>query len=160
MQNNGKLFRSLMGRFVTGVTVIAASSKADVAAMTANAVSSVSVDPLILLCCIRNESSFLPVVLREGRFSVNVLSAGQDDISRHYGGRRLNVCPADWALSANAVPVLVGANASFVCHVDSHHRIGDHTVVYGAVDHMEALSQPSPALLYASGSYIYLPLAA
>src|SRR5690554_6305015 len=87
-------FRQLMGRFVTGITVIAVQSDDEpISAMTANAVSAVSLNPLLLLCCIRNESRMLHAVLARGRFSVNVLSAGQGDISRHYGGQRLEETP-------------------------------------------------------------------
>ncbi len=152
-------FRALMGRFVTGVTVIAAQTKDGVAAMTANAVTAVSLDPLLLLVCVRNESRLLPTLLEEGRFSVNVLAAGQGDISRHYGGCALERSPAQWSTGPAGVPVLAGANAAFVCRVDATHRAGDHTVIYGAVAGMEAAEPAAPALIYAGGKYADVALA-
>ena len=153
-------FRILMGRFVTGVTVIAARAGEDVAAMTANAVTAVSLDPLLLLVCIRNQSRLLPTLLERAVFSVNVLAAGQHDISRHYGGSPQRVSPAQWTLGDMAAPVLVGANASFSCRVDAAHRAGDHTVIYGAVVEMAAADPVAPALIYAAGKYSDVFLAA
>ncbi|NVN88300.1 MAG: flavin reductase [Rhodopseudomonas sp.] len=152
-------FRTLMGRFVTGVTVIAARTEDGVAAITANAVTAVSLDPLLLLVCVRNESRLLPIMLQKGAFSVNVLAAGQDDISRHYGGSPQDQSPAQWILNDMA-PVLVGANASFACRVDTAHRAGDHTVIYGAVVEMAAADPVAPALIYAAGKYGDVALAA
>jgi flavin reductase (DIM6/NTAB) family NADH-FMN oxidoreductase RutF len=153
-------FRSLMGRMVTGVTVIATQSSDSVFAMTANAVTSVSLEPLILLACIRNESRMLPVLLKERNFSVNILAADQDDVSRHYSGKFLDQCPASWQFTEQGTPLLEGANASFSCVIHSTQKIGDHTVVYGQVDSMCGGNLASPALVYASGRYANLPLAA
>lgn len=150
-----------MGRFVTGITVIAVQSDdGHVSAMTANAVTAVSLDPLLLLCCIRNESSMLPNMLERGCFSINVLSAGQDDISRYYGGQRHGESPALWLDTVNNAPVLSGANAAFMCRVDSSFQAGDHTVIFGAVEDMSAAEQPAPALIYAAGGYQDLALLA
>lgn len=160
MCTDQKRFRQLMGRFVTGVTVIATRSNDQILAMTANAVTAVSLDPLLLLCCVRNESGMLPVLLSEKQFSVNVLAAGQDNVSRYYGGQRNGVSPARWTLHQGSAPVLAGANASFVCDLHTAQQVGDHTVVYGAVRKMEAAAQAFPALVYAAGRYHDIALAA
>src|SRR5690625_3744819 len=128
-------FRQLMGRFVTGITVIALrQDNGEVAAMTANSVTSVSLDPMMLLFCIRNSSSLLAPLLARGSFSVNILSADQDDVSRHYGGQKQAVSPAVWLPDENDAPVLAGANATFICNVHSSHEVGDHTVIFGTVE--------------------------
>jgi len=160
MKTNQQQFRSLMGRMVTGVTVIATRSSDVVFAMTANAVTSVSLEPIILLVCIRNESRMLPALLKEKNFSVNILAAGQDDVSRYYSGKFSNQCPASWQYTELGIPILEGANASFGCLVDSTQKIGDHTVVYGKVELMCGSNLASSALVYASGRYTHLPLAA
>jgi flavin reductase (DIM6/NTAB) family NADH-FMN oxidoreductase RutF len=153
-------FRELMSRFVTGVTVIATQAEEEVVAMTANAVTAVSLDPLLLLVCIRNESGLLCKLLQHGMFSVNVLAAGQDHISRHYGGRRTGKSPAEWVCSPSGVPFLAGANATFICRVEASHVVGDHTVIYGAIGEMESAEPAAPALIYAGGRYADLCLAA
>ena len=70
-------FRSVMGHFATGVTVVTANTPDGPVGMTANAVSSLSLEPLLLLVAFDNESRTLPVVRETGRFGVNVLAAGQ-----------------------------------------------------------------------------------
>lgn len=160
MDTTQQQFRRLMGRFVTGITVIAfRSSQGEVAAMTANAVTAVSLDPIMLLCCIRNESRLLKDLVSTGRFSINVLNSGQGDISSHYGGRRQEESPATW-LNTTDVPILSGANASFICEVSSTCPAGDHTVIFGAVEEMSAVEVPAPALVFAAGRYQDLVLAA
>lgn len=152
-------FRRLMGRFVTGITVIALrTDDGEVAAMTANAVTAVSLDPMMLLCCIRNNSGLLAPLLARGSFSVNILSANQGDISRHYGGQKQDVSPAVWLPGEADVPVLSGANATFICNVHSHCKAGDHTVIFGTVQHMAAQETPAPALVFAAGQYRDLTL--
>lgn len=154
-------FRQLMGRFATGITVISVQTEdGTVDAMTANAVTAVSLEPMLLLCCIRNESRFLPQLLASGKFSVNILSASQSDISSHYGGKRQDISPAVWEVDAHGIPVLHGANASFLCKVHSTNEVGDHTVVFGEVINMNATEQPQPALIFAAGRYHDLALCA
>lgn len=152
-------FRQLMGRFVTGITVIALrTDDDDVAAMTANAITAVSLEPMMLLCCIRNNSGLLAPLLTRGLFSVNVLSADQGDVSRHYGGQKQAESPAVWLPGEAGVPVLAGANASFICSVHSTCKAGDHTVIFGTVTDMAAQEEPSPALVFAAGKYRDLTL--
>ena len=159
MATRQRRFRDLMGRFVTGVSVVAVETENGVAAITINALSAVSLDPLLLLCCIRNESRLLPTLLAAPTFSINVLAADQHDISRFYGGQAFGESPARWRRTEGA-PVLEGANASFVCRVAARHRLGDHTVIYGGVEDMAAEETAAPALLYAAGRYHALPLGA
>jgi flavin reductase (DIM6/NTAB) family NADH-FMN oxidoreductase RutF len=160
MTTEQQRFRSLMGRLVTGITVVAADTPAGVSAMTANAVTSVSLEPLIMLVCVRNESRMLPVLLAQRRFSINVLSAAQEQVSRHYGGRQLEACPASWGRDDDGIPVLEGANATFACDLDHTQQVGDHTVVYARVRSMAGGDAAAPALVYAAGRYADLPLAA
>lgn len=149
-----------MSRFVTGVTVIATDAGDTIAAMTANAVTAVSLEPVILLVCVRNESRMRNLILARQRFSVNILAADQGAVSRHYGGRPDSTCPARWTASEDGVPVLEGANASIVCEIDAYHRVGDHTVIYGLVTGMTAGEEAAPALVFAGGRYHDIALGA
>jgi flavin reductase (DIM6/NTAB) family NADH-FMN oxidoreductase RutF len=160
MSTRQQRFRTLMGRFATGVTVVAARQGDGVGAMTASAVTAVSLEPLMLLVCFRNESRLLPSLLQAGAFSVNVLSAAQAGVSRYYAGQANGECPARWRLELAEAPVLDGAIATFACRVASTQRAGDHTVVYGAVDDMIAADRAAAALVYAGGRYHDLALSA
>jgi flavin reductase (DIM6/NTAB) family NADH-FMN oxidoreductase RutF len=155
-------FRTLMSRFVTGVTVIAVASEdrpSGVAAMTANAVCPVSLSPLLLLFCVRNESSLLPHLKMTEAFSVNVLSSSQDAISRFYGGQPHHGTEGNWDLNASFAPMLDGANATFICRVTNFQELGDHHVVVGEVVDMHSIDPPAPALIYAAGKYLGVELA-
>ncbi|MCJ0766160.1 flavin reductase family protein [Variovorax terrae] len=150
-------FRSLMGRFVTGVSVIAVSHAAQpgqVVAMTANSLTSVSLDPLLLLFCVRNESRLLPHLQASRAFSVNVLASHQDSISRYYAGQPSQGSEGIWEFTTSAAPALVDANASFFCSTQAWHAHGDHQVVIGEVTDMVSSDPPAPALIYASGKYM------
>ncbi|WP_158215310.1 flavin reductase family protein [Candidimonas nitroreducens] len=155
-------FRSLMGRFITGVTVIAApnaESPIEVVAMTASSLTSVSLNPLLLLFCVRNESSFLPHLKRSRKFSVNILASHQDSISRYYGGSVSKGYQGEWVFNSGSVPMLADANASLICKIFHMQEFGDHHVVIGQVTEMAAAEPPAPALIYAAGQYMGVDLA-
>lgn len=155
-------FRALMGRFITGVTVIAvpnAESPADVVAMTASSLTSVSLSPLLLLFCVRNESSFLSHLRHSKKFSVNILASHQDSISRYYGGSASKGYQGEWIFNANSMPILVEANASLICKIFHLQEFGDHHVVIGEITEMSAAEPPAPALIYAAGQYMGVDLA-
>jgi len=159
--DNSRKFRSLMSRFVTGVTVIAvphADEQDQVVAMTASSVTSVSLNPLLLLFCVRNESRLLPHLRAAGTFSVNILASHQDDVSRFYGGQESMGAQGEWQMQACSAPTLAGANAAFVCRVEDLRAFGDHHVVIGEVTDMLSADPPSPALIYAAGKYMGVEL--
>ncbi|MDP9607665.1 UNVERIFIED_ORG: flavin reductase (DIM6/NTAB) family NADH-FMN oxidoreductase RutF [Variovorax paradoxus] len=159
---DARKFRSLMSRFVTGVTVVGVPHSQlpdEVVAMTASSVTSVSLSPLLLLFCVRNESRLLPHLQAAGTFSVNVLGSHQDDISRYYGGQTAQGSCGTWIRTAEFAPALAGANASFVCRTQHLQAFGDHHVVIGEVVDMVSADPPSPALIYASGKYMGVELA-
>lgn len=160
MNNEQYQFRKLMGRFVTGVSVIATHNEdQEVIAMTANAITAVSLDPMLLLVCVRNESRLLPYLLNNQGFSVNLLHASQDHISRHYGGQKNLQTENHWVNSEQNIPLLSEANASFICTKHSTYQAGDHTVIFGEVQEMHAKGDPEPALVFAAGQYHELALA-
>src|SRR5260370_13023880 len=74
-------FREVFGRFATGVAVITSARPAGLGGMTANALCSLSLDPLLTLVCFENAARTLPIVREARRFAVNVLSADQEDLA-------------------------------------------------------------------------------
>ena len=80
-------FRSVMGNFATGVTVVTAAGPAGPVGMTANAVASLSLDPLLLLVAFDNSARTLAVVRERRRFGVNVLTAGQQELARLFASK-------------------------------------------------------------------------
>jgi 3-hydroxy-9,10-secoandrosta-1,3,5(10)-triene-9,17-dione monooxygenase reductase component len=142
-----------MGHFATGVTVVTAAGPSGPVGMTANAVCSLSLDPLLLLVCFDNESRTLPVVRDRKRFGVNVLKSGQEDLARLFASK----APEDAKFSGVAhsvhdgIPVLDGALAWVGCRLERLVPGGDHTIGIGAVEAAEA-GGGSP-LLFFRGAY-------
>ena len=145
-------FRAVMGHFATGVTVVTVTSKDGPVGMTANAVCSLSLDPLLLLVCFDNEARTLPVVRETGRFGVNVLAAGQEDLARLFASKRPE--REKFAGVAHTVhdgiPVIEGVLAWVGCRLERLIPGGDHTIGIGAVEAAEA-GQGEPLLWFRGG---------
>ena len=146
-------FRSVMGHFATGVTVVTATTADGPVGMTANAVCSLSLDPLLLLVAFDNEARTLPAVRATGRFGVNVLAAGQEELARLFASKR----PESEKFAGvphtvhDGIPVIEDALAWVGCRLERLIPGGDHTIGIGAVEAAEAgLGEP---LLWFRGSY-------
>jgi len=145
-------FRSVMGRFATGVTVVTASSPEGPVGLTANAVCSLSLDPLLLLVCFDNEARTLPVVRKAGRFGVNVLRAEQEELARLFASKT----PESEKFAGiphtvhDGIPVIEGVLAWVGCRLERVIPGGDHTIGIGAVEAAEA-GQGEPLLWFRGG---------
>ena len=127
-------FRSVMGNFATGVTVITATGGSGPVGMTANAVASLSLDPLLLLVCFDNDARTLPVVRETGRFGVNVLALGQEDLARRFAGKdEGKFDDVEHTLHDDGVPVLAGTLAWVGCRLEQLVPGGDHVIGIGCV---------------------------
>jgi flavin reductase (DIM6/NTAB) family NADH-FMN oxidoreductase RutF len=145
-------YRRTIGLFATGVTVITAGVGEQIHGMTANSLTSVSLDPLLLLVCVDRRARMCAVIHEAGRFAVNILAAEQEPLSRHFAGRAVE--GLDIAFDdLNGVPVLSGALATLSCTVSEILEGGDHIIVMGAVEAFERRAEPPPPLLYYSGGY-------
>ena len=155
---DGSAFRRAMGSFPTGVTVVTvASDDGNMHGITVNSFSSVSLDPMLVLVCLNQTSRGLSLLARAGAFVVNVLSAGQQDVSRWFANRDR---PAGSTMfdgvpfepGVTGCPVLVDATASFECRLRQSHRAGDHLIVLGEVVALAHRPQLEP-LIFHAGSY-------
>jgi 3-hydroxy-9,10-secoandrosta-1,3,5(10)-triene-9,17-dione monooxygenase reductase component len=146
-------FRSVMGHFATGVTVVTVATDDGPVGMTANAVCSLSLEPLLLLVCFDNAARTLPAVRANGRFGVNVLGSGQEDLARLFASKRPE--REKFAGVAHTVhdgiPVIEGVLAWVGCRLERLIPGGDHTIGIGAVEAAEA-GRGEP-LLWLRGSY-------
>lgn len=150
-------FRAAMGRFVTGVTVVTVeTAEGDVHGMTANAFSSVSLrPPLVLVCVDHLAETYLH--LRERRdFGVSVLRAEDDGVSEYFAdpernpdsARRLGI---RYRKMKSGRPVLEDALANLDCRIVDEHEAGDHTIFVAEVREV-GLGEGEP-LLYFRGRY-------
>lgn len=144
-----ELFREVFGRFATGVAVITSAWPQGVGGMTANALCSLSLDPLLALVCFENAARTLPIVRASGRFGVNILTTEQEDVAEVFASK----LPEDEKLEAVAhrieaqVPILDGALAWAACQVRELIAGGDHTIALGQVTAM-GLGAGDPLLWY------------
>jgi flavin reductase len=151
-------FRQAMGSFPTGVTVVTvAGDDRSLHGMTVNSFSSVSLDPMLVMVCLDGTSRGLGLIERAGVFVVNVLSAGQQDVSRWFANRHRPVGSAmfdavRFETGETGCPVLVEATASFDCRVRQSHRAGDHLIVLGEVVALTHRPQLEP-LIFHAGTY-------
>lgn len=150
-------YRTVFGHFATGVAVVTASGPAGRGGMTANAVCSVSLDPLLALVCFEQSARTLPLVRDAGRFAVNVLRAGSEDVARAFAskvpeGEKLR--EVAHRLEAGT-PILDAALAWIVCDVRELIPTGDHEIAIGEVVAMDV--EDGDPLLWYRGAYRELP---
>lgn len=131
-------FRRVMGRFVTGVTVVATRRPADdhPCALTANAVASVSLDPPLVLACIEEESDTHDCLIESDIFSINILAEDQEQLARRFASDDVAERKFDgiaYHTETTGSPILDDALAWVDCRVAAAHPGGDHTIVVGEV---------------------------
>ncbi len=152
-----ELFREVFGRFATGVAVITGAGPTGSGGMTANALCSLSLDPLLALVCFANRARTLPIVREAGRFGVNLLAADQEDIAAVFASKLPEAEKLDSVAHhlQDGVPVIDGALAWAVCALQELIAGGDHTIAIGRVLQL-GLGGGAPLLWY-SGRYHVLP---
>ena len=151
-------FRRLMGFWATGVSVITAQGEQGPAGATANALSSLSLEPPLALVCFDLSSRTLAAVRESERFGINMLSAGQEDVSRLFATKKSQeekFAEIDHHL-VQGVPVIDNSLAYLVCGLDSELRRGDHVIAIGQVLESGVDEDASPLLFYRA-EYLRLP---
>lgn len=155
------LYRSVIGHLATGVCVVTAVGPDGPVGMTANAVCSVSLDPLLLLVCFDNGARTLPVVRSTGRFGVNILAAGQAELGALFASKAYAETDRFAGIAHHlrgGVPVIGGALAWLGCELTELVPAGDHVIGIGAVQLAEA-GDGEPLVWYrgAFGSFTTSP---
>lgn len=145
-----RTFRTAMGKFVTGVTVITTETKDDIHGMTANAFMSVSLSPKLITVSIDNRANMLEKIKESKKFAVNILSDRQKDLSMHFAGQVEIDREIEFGY-LSGVPILEGAIVSVACELDNSFVVGDHTLFIGKVIEIK-MSEGNPLIFY-SGQY-------
>ncbi len=145
-------FRSVLGHFPSGITAI---TSLDVdgrpVGMAVSSFTSVSLDPPLVAFLPGKTSSTFPVIAERGTFCVNILAASQEQVCRALsvsgGDKFANVA---WRTGPHGAPVIDGVVAWIGCTIDAVHDAGDHHIVIGRVDDLEAGTAASPLLFFRS----------
>jgi len=150
-------FRKAMGSFATGVTVITVDFDGEVHGMTANAFTSVSLDPMLVLVCVDHRARTHAHLHARKRFGVNVLAENQRVISEYYASATPTHQHAEQEAGASfdrtqhGTPVLHGALAYLECRLHTAQDAGDHTIFIAEVEDV-VVRQGNP-LLFFRGAY-------
>lgn len=147
---NPRLFRRVMGRFTTGVTVITVGDGHDVRGMTANAFMSGSLEPPLCLVSVAKRARMHAHMMKAEHFGVNVLAENQIDISEHFAGRPNPVLTVEFE-HLGPVPLLADACARIATRIAAKHECGDHTLFIGHIVRM--LADDRAPLVYHAGRY-------
>jgi flavin reductase (DIM6/NTAB) family NADH-FMN oxidoreductase RutF len=146
--------RDAMGHFATGVTVVTAlEGPGRPVGSTANAVSSVSLHPPLIMVSLRNESETLAALIEAGHFAVNVLHEGQEPLANRFARRDAAWKGVPWTLRDGRAPVLEGALATLECVVHDLADGGDHRIVVGRVAAVDHPDDHVPPLVFYRGNY-------
>jgi flavin reductase (DIM6/NTAB) family NADH-FMN oxidoreductase RutF len=148
-------FRKALGSFATGITVITLDSDDEVHGMTANAFTSVSLDPMLVLVCVDQRASTHAHLHAKKRFGVNVLAENQRAISEYYANperthdRAAEEAGATFERTKHGTPVLRGALAYLECRLHTAQDAGDHTIFIAEVEDV-VVGEGSPLLYFGS----------
>jgi flavin reductase (DIM6/NTAB) family NADH-FMN oxidoreductase RutF len=150
-------FRLAMGRFATGVTILTTVTQGHDHAMTANAVASVSMDPMLVLACVEVDARFHDAVTESGLWGISVLSADQRPTADWLAtqGRPLHgqLDRVPHHRGSTGVALLDGALATIECQTTDIHPAGDHSIVVGEVVSLGVAEHPGAALMYYRSRY-------
>jgi flavin reductase (DIM6/NTAB) family NADH-FMN oxidoreductase RutF len=149
-------FRSVLGRFASGVTVVTAVDAAGRDhGMTVSAFCSLSLDPPLVLVCVDRDASMHGLLHEASHFTVNILAAGQEALSRRFSHRDADRFDGiGYTRGAAGTAILDDVLAWLECRIVARHAGGDHTIVVGEAE--DAESRADRPLLYYRGGYATL----
>ena len=157
MQVDSRTLRQTVGRFVTGVTVIAIEVDGEIRAMTANSFTSLSLDPPLVLFCLGKDTKAGVMIHNSPGFAVSILSHTQRDLSSYFAGLWTEPEPPSFTfVNWDGGPRLEGCVAAMGCRIHAIHEGGDHWIVVGqviATYRDEAAGEP---LVFFGGKYVGL----
>ena len=145
-------FRTVLGHFATGVTIITAMNGAEPVGVSANSFTSVSLDPPLVLFCASKDSATWPKIEVTGKFTVNILNEHQEDVCRVFATRGADrFSRIGWRPSVAGNPILHDSLAFIDCTIEAQHEAGDHIIVVGRVQALGVLGDDGPLIFYRGG---------
>jgi flavin reductase (DIM6/NTAB) family NADH-FMN oxidoreductase RutF len=144
--------RRIMGHFATGVTVVTAYQDGEIYGMTANAVTSLSLKPPLVLVAVDKSAAMHDALTASGCFAVNILTQEQESLSRRFAMRGpKEVNDLKWIKAASGAPVLADALAWVDCRLADILPGGDHSIFLGEI--LAGDARAGSPLLYFGGKY-------
>jgi len=149
-------FRSVLGRFASGVTVVTTrDAEGRDHGLTVSAFCSLSLDPPLVIVCVDRTASVYPVLARAEHYAVNILASTQEALSRRFAGKDPNRFEGvGFTRGKTGVALLDDTLAYVECRRVAQHEGGDHTIFVGEVE--DGLARSATPLLYYRGGYAQL----
>lgn len=152
-------FRTVMGQFATGVTVVTALDGDRPQGITVNALASVSLDPPLVMIALDQRRFIVPTIDASRRYAVNVLDEDQQWLSDCFAGANVTpgreaFCGAAWHPGETGLPLLDGAIAAMECEVEDRFTAGDHYLYLARVGALSLDHPDAPPLLYHRRRYL------
>lgn len=152
---DGADFRKVMGRFATGVTIVTGRAGNEAHGMTVNAFSSISLAPATVLVSLSKGARTEKLVHSAGAFAVNILAAGQADLSDRFAGRHKDkeddrFQGFEWTTAVTGAPIFKGVLAYLDCRLRKTFDGGDHSIYLGEVVAARADDATAPLLFFQS----------
>ena len=145
------MFKDAMGRFTSGVTIVAGTDDGEPVGFTCQSFISLSIEPPYVAVAPARTSTSWPRIARTGSFCVNVLTEAQEDLCRGFavsGGPKFD--GVDWhPAPGTGSPVIEGCLAWLDCTVELVHPAGDHELILGRVLDL-GVGEGSPLLYFRS----------
>lgn len=148
-------YRKVLGAFTTGVTIITTQVNGAFYGFTANSFTSVSLDPAMVLFCVKNDATFIDALADSKVFGINILSSKQEGISNKFANPALLNEQRFEGLKVSQselkCPIINGCLAYLDCEHFKISKAGDHLIVLGKVKSFDKYEGDDPLLYYAGG---------
>lgn len=145
-------FRSVLGHFATGVTIVAGVEGDQPLGLSVNSFTSASLDPPLVVFCAARSSSTWPRLRAVGVFTVNVLAEHQEYLSRLFATRNVDkFADLRWWRSPSGAPVIEDVLAWVDCTLEAEYDAGDHVLVVGRVRDLDVAGEGRPLIFYRGG---------
>ncbi len=153
-------FRTALGMFATGVTIVTVRSAAgELLGLTANSFNSVSLDPPLVLWSLARSAASMLAFSTGSHYAVNVLSANQQALAQRFASKGIDrFADLAFVTGAGGAPLLSGAAAWFECFNRSRYDEGDHVIFVGEVERCSHQAGASPLLFHGGKFYTEHPL--
>ena len=153
-------FRTALGMFATGVTIVTARSQdGGVIGLTANSFNSVSLDPPLVLWSLARAAASMAAFRNGSHYAINVLAADQKALAERFALRGADrFKDVGYSEGIGGAPLLDGAAATFECFNRSRYEEGDHVIFVGEVERCSFRPGASPLLFHGGRFYTEHPL--
>ena len=150
------LFKQVLGRFCSGVTILTFKNATGIHGLTVTAFSSLSLDPPLILCCIKKGGNSYDGLSGSEHFTVNILSDKQKDLALRFANSELDssarFAGCEYQTLKHGIPCFNDNLAHILCHKSKEYDGGDHAIFIGQVEEVH-FSEAHRPLLYFSKKF-------